>query len=367
MSRTSAPADGRPIRVFISYSHDSQAHAERVLALSERLRADGIETMLDQYVNGSPPEGWPRWMLNRIDESDVVPLVCTETYYRRFYGEEGSDKDPVADLVAATVTQEVYDSVGRTGRVIPVLFALADRQWIPEPLRGLTSYALDSEAGYGALHEDLLRWSGLASGAISARRRSPRAPAEPLNSGSALSVTVRKLAERLNIFRREPAKTADPALKSSRERQIAQAVEKLRTMSATDPAETFDCFLSHNSEDKPLARALAQALRVWGFSVWIDEERMRRGSAELRLLESAIRASRSVVVLIGPSRFRRWQDAEAYEALRLASDDGRPVIPVLLPDGPASSDLPFWLQRRTAVVLHRGSGYPGAANVYPLS
>lgn len=38
-------------RVFVSYSHDSDAHRERVLALSERLRRDGIETMLDQYAD----------------------------------------------------------------------------------------------------------------------------------------------------------------------------------------------------------------------------------------------------------------------------------------------------------------------------
>jgi hypothetical protein len=49
------------ITVFISYSHDSDAHRDRVLGLSERLRADGIATILDRYVEkGSPPEGWPR-------------------------------------------------------------------------------------------------------------------------------------------------------------------------------------------------------------------------------------------------------------------------------------------------------------------
>jgi hypothetical protein len=53
--------------VFISYSHDSDEHRARVLGLSERLRSDGIETMLDQYVNGAPLEGWPRWMLNQLD------------------------------------------------------------------------------------------------------------------------------------------------------------------------------------------------------------------------------------------------------------------------------------------------------------
>ena len=32
-------------KVFISYSHDSAPHRERVLGLSERLRWDGIETV----------------------------------------------------------------------------------------------------------------------------------------------------------------------------------------------------------------------------------------------------------------------------------------------------------------------------------
>ena len=72
---------GTTPRVFLSYSHDSDAHRERVLALSERLRCDGIATILDRYVNGTPPEGWPRWMQNRLDESDRVLLICTPTYY----------------------------------------------------------------------------------------------------------------------------------------------------------------------------------------------------------------------------------------------------------------------------------------------
>jgi hypothetical protein len=67
--------------VFISYSHDSDEHRETVLALSERLREDGIETLLDQYVNGSPKQGWPRWMLDQLDAADSVLVVCTETYY----------------------------------------------------------------------------------------------------------------------------------------------------------------------------------------------------------------------------------------------------------------------------------------------
>ena len=38
-----------PPKVFISYSHDSTEHAERVLELSNRLRRDGVDCMIDQY------------------------------------------------------------------------------------------------------------------------------------------------------------------------------------------------------------------------------------------------------------------------------------------------------------------------------
>jgi len=49
-------------RIFLSYSHDSDEHRERVLALADRLRADGIDAHLDQYEL-APAQGWPNWVL----------------------------------------------------------------------------------------------------------------------------------------------------------------------------------------------------------------------------------------------------------------------------------------------------------------
>ncbi len=66
--------------VFISYSHDSPEHADHVLALSDRLRADGIDCVLDQYEL-SPPEGFPRWMDRQIRAADFVLMICTPTYF----------------------------------------------------------------------------------------------------------------------------------------------------------------------------------------------------------------------------------------------------------------------------------------------
>ena len=66
--------------VFISYSHDFPEHAEQVLNFSDRLVADGIDAILDQYET-SPPEGWPRWMDHHIRSADFVLMVCTDTYF----------------------------------------------------------------------------------------------------------------------------------------------------------------------------------------------------------------------------------------------------------------------------------------------
>lgn len=171
-----------PPRVFISYSHDSDEHRERVLGLSERLRADGIETILDRYIErGSPPEGWPRWMLNGLDQATHVLCVCTETYYRRFRGLEVPGKGKGVDWEGALMTQSLYDARSVSTKFIPVLFAGTDEPCIPEPMRAQTFYVVDSDAGYEALYDALLNQSGVAPGPVGTPKRKPRATGQPLS------------------------------------------------------------------------------------------------------------------------------------------------------------------------------------------
>jgi SEFIR domain len=61
----SDPAPGDLGTTFISYSRDSALHEEKVLSLSDKLRSEGIDCVLDQYES-SPPEGWPKWMDREI-------------------------------------------------------------------------------------------------------------------------------------------------------------------------------------------------------------------------------------------------------------------------------------------------------------
>lgn len=168
-------------KIFISYSHDSDEHRERVLALSERLRRDGIETLLDQYVNGSPPQGWPRWMLDQLDAADFVLVVCTETYYHRFRGHEEPGKGKGVDWEGALITQEIYDSRSRTLKFVPVVFTDADTCWIPEPLRQTSYHNPSAEPGYELLYDVLLEQAGIEPGSVGIPRIKPRRRAEVLN------------------------------------------------------------------------------------------------------------------------------------------------------------------------------------------
>ncbi len=162
-------------KVFISYSHDSEEHCERVLALSERLRADGIETSIDQYLNGTPEGGWPRWMLDKLDAADSVLVVCTEPYYRRFRGHEKPGIGKGADWEGTLITQEIYDSKSRSLKFVPVFLSPVVADWIPEPLRSATHYTLTSESAYQSLYDFLLGQAHVEPGAIGTlRARAPK-------------------------------------------------------------------------------------------------------------------------------------------------------------------------------------------------
>jgi tetratricopeptide (TPR) repeat protein len=137
-------------RVFISYSHDSPEHADRVLALAHRLRAEGIDCHLDQYET-SPPEGWPRWMLNQVEAADFVVVVCTETYNLRFRGKAEAGTGLGVKWEGAIITQELYDAESNNTRFVPVVLSAADVAHIPLPLRGATHYDLE-KSGYDALY-----------------------------------------------------------------------------------------------------------------------------------------------------------------------------------------------------------------------
>ncbi|MFH1728426.1 MAG: toll/interleukin-1 receptor domain-containing protein [Pseudomonadota bacterium] len=139
--------------VFMSYSHDSEEHKARVLALANRLREEGIICEIDQYIN-TPLEEWPQWMIKRITKSKYVLVICTETYCRRVNGEEEHGVGKGAKWEGSIITKEIYNSEGNI-KFIPIIFEKNDCEYIPIILKGATHYNISDENQYDDLYRYL--------------------------------------------------------------------------------------------------------------------------------------------------------------------------------------------------------------------
>ena len=131
-------------KVFISYSHDSDPHRDFVRGLSDRLRTEGLECLIDQYVNGFPPEGWQHWMENQIEAADFVLLVCTETYLRRYRGQE-TDGGKGVTFEGVVISQHLYDHYYHNTKFIPVIPAQGLFAHVPIPLKQYSTYRLPED------------------------------------------------------------------------------------------------------------------------------------------------------------------------------------------------------------------------------
>jgi hypothetical protein len=140
-----------PMKAFISYSRDSDNHADRVLALADALREDGVDVVIDQY-HPAPDEGWPMWMEGQIDGADFVLMVCTETYLRKIKERKSSGVLWEANLIYNHLFEGPAGS-----RFIPILFEDGNSAHIPRPVKAHARYCLKDFEVANPQYEALLR------------------------------------------------------------------------------------------------------------------------------------------------------------------------------------------------------------------
>ncbi|HET9209797.1 MAG TPA: toll/interleukin-1 receptor domain-containing protein, partial [Thermoanaerobaculia bacterium] len=298
-----------PPRAFISYSHDSAEHDERVRALADRLCGDGVDCALDQY-DPHPREPWPRWMDRQIEEADFVLVVCTETYLRRARGLEPPGAGLGVTFESVLIVQDLYDAGMWNEKFIPVLLEGASPQSIPKPLRGYARYKLDAE------YEPLLRHL----------RNEPR---------------VRKPEVRPGV----PLPPVDPPKPSS----LYRMTQPSEVLQPTSMSQSYDVFLSHSSPDKPAVEKLARKLRENRIKPFFDKWDLTPGKLWQQGLEEGLRSSKTCIIFVGSGGISAWHLQEMLVALdRATREPSFPVIPVLLP-GSKQGDIPSFLSQRTWV------------------
>src|SRR5260221_3645139 len=145
-------SESMPPKVFISYSHDSREHQDRVLGLADRLREDGVDALIDQY-EATPPDGWALWMDLGIQRADFVLLVCTDIYLRRVEHREEPGGGRGVLWEGRLIYNHLYVADSSVQKFIPILLERGEPVHIPTPLRTMTYYSVSTVQGY----EDLYR------------------------------------------------------------------------------------------------------------------------------------------------------------------------------------------------------------------
>jgi hypothetical protein len=158
--------------VFLSYRHENDTQRALVRAFGERLRAAGIEVLLDQFFldrnPGGPDEGWPAWSKSQAMQSEKILIVGSPGWYRCYDGNEV----PGAGLGAASegrvIAQRIYNESGLNRFARLAFFDPADRSGVSLDLQAYRFFHADND------FDDIVKWITHSYSATS--------PANPLTS-----------------------------------------------------------------------------------------------------------------------------------------------------------------------------------------
>jgi hypothetical protein len=313
-------------KVFISYSHDSREHADRVLTLCNRLRDDGFDAVIDQFVVGFPPEGWPRWQNRMFGQADFVLAICTETYSRRFELEEVAETGRGVKSEGLLMANQIFWDDAFNTKTVPVVFSHAHLRFIPNILRG-GYYELDADDGYQHLSRHLRRLPSALMGPIGALPSLASLPTIERHHeffGAAVDRNRRVLL----------SKVRNHWLRGVLEKSLQQ-----RPLIAARLRERFDCVGLGRDIDSQATSPLPEDTRV----VDVFD---RLGALRTLLMLGAPGSGKTIELL-----------TLARELCDRAEQDRSQPMPVVFnlsswKPGPATKTLTEWLVRRLLVEYH---------------
>lgn len=187
-------------KVFISYSHDSEAHKESIRQLSERLRNDGIDCTIDQY-DPAPDEGWPQWMARHVRDSEYVLLVCTETYQKRVEGWEETGRGLGVRWEGMHILNTIYRNECKNTKFIPVVLDPKDKAFVPNAVFGWTQFDLSQDSEYVSLNKLLWNECSVPKPTLGKKRNFDQRQSSPTNEhGSTILAKIARELSRKRIY-----------------------------------------------------------------------------------------------------------------------------------------------------------------------
>jgi hypothetical protein len=188
----------KPPRVLISYSHESEEHVARVLALAQQLRADWVDAWIDRFV-APPPEGWSQWMQGQLKLADRIIVVCTPTYSGRASRDAPAGVGLGVSWEWHLIRKEVYETRGEGSRIVPVFCDADGAASIPPEVWDRPRHDVSKldGPGYLALLDDLFGRPEIAARPVGApRTRAAPLPVAPVSPTAAATGSARTPAPR---------------------------------------------------------------------------------------------------------------------------------------------------------------------------
>ena len=141
-------------RVFVSYSWTSAEHIQWVVNLCERLRADGVDVVLDQWDLKEGQDKYAFMERMVLDDSiSRVLVICDEEYQQKADSREGG-----VGTESQIISKSVYDQAAET-KFVPVVASRddADKPSLPVYLRNRIHIDLSNPESFPRQYEQLLR------------------------------------------------------------------------------------------------------------------------------------------------------------------------------------------------------------------
>jgi hypothetical protein len=123
------------------------------------------------------------------------------------------------------------------------------------------------------------------------------------------------------------------SLDMTTEDQTSDALIELKTLT----------FLSYNRNDSGSVREIEAELRQRGVDVWLDESNLAPGARWQNQIARALERAVNIGVCIGRHGLGGWQKLELQLALAEHPEQGKRIVPILLPDAPRSLQLPPYM------------------------
>jgi len=143
-----------PPKIFISYSWKPTHNKQKVLQLAERLSADFVHVMLDDWdlKEGQDKYLFMEQMVNNPDIKRVL-LICNKEY-----AEKANSKKGGVGIESLIISDEVYSKAEQT-KFIPIIFEFdeEDRPCVPTFVKSRIFIDLSSDKVYEENYEQLLR------------------------------------------------------------------------------------------------------------------------------------------------------------------------------------------------------------------